>query len=218
ARRARPAPPPNPPAAPRPGPPPPPPAPPPLPADPGDTTTDFTHDSETASAGYYRVTTTHPAGPPGLMSQVDEITASGENPPGEVKENLIDGSVETKWLTFAGSGWVQFRFAQPVTVDDHALTSANDVPTRDPRDWTLSGSPDGQNWTRLDTRTGQDWSDRFSAREFSFANNQPYRYYRLDITANHGDVDTQLSEVRLSAGPIPPPSGDPNPVTTELTT
>ena len=190
----------------------------PLPADPGTATADFSHDTETAGAGYYRVTTTHPAGPPGLMSQVDEITASGENPPNEVTQNLIDGAVETKWLTFADSGQVQFRFAQPVVVDDYALTSANDFPTRDPRDWTILGSPDGQSWTTLDTRTGQDWADRFSAREFSFTNDQPYRYYRLDITANHGDVDTQLAEVQLATGPIQPPSGDPNPVTTELTT
>jgi predicted alpha-1,2-mannosidase len=190
----------------------------PLPADPANATADFSHASESAQAGYYKVTTTHPAGAPGIMSQVDEMAASGENPPNEVKENLIDGSVETKWLTFADNGWMRFRFSTPVTVDDYALTSANDTPTRDPRDWALEGSADGSTWTTLDTRAGQDFSDRFSNREYAFTNTQAYQYYRLNITANHGDVDTQLSEVQLATGPIQPPSGDPNPVTTELTT
>jgi predicted alpha-1,2-mannosidase len=190
----------------------------PVPTDPSNATADFSHASETAKAGYYKVTTSHPAGSPGIMSQVDEVTASGENPPNEVKENLIDGSVETKWLTLADSGWVQFKFAQPVAVADYALASANDFPTRDPRDWTVQGSQDGHSWTTLDTRTGQDFSDRFGTREYAFSNTQPYVYYRLDISANHGDVDTQLSEVQLATSAIQPPSGNPNPVTTELTT
>jgi predicted alpha-1,2-mannosidase len=190
----------------------------PLPADPGNATADFSHAGETATAGYYKMTTTHPAGSPGIMSQVDEVTASGENPPGEVKENLIDGSVETKWLTLADSGWVQFTFSSPVAVADYALTSANDFPSRDPKDWTVQGSQDGHTWTTIDTRSGQDFSDRFKAREYAVSNTQSYLYYRLDITANHGDADTQLSEVQLATSAIQPPSGDPNPVTTELTT
>ena len=190
----------------------------PVPADPGAATADFTHSSETAKAGYYKVTTTHQAIDPGLMKDVDQVSASGENPPNEVAHNLIDGSLSTKWLTFADHGWVQFRFTNPVAVDDYALSSANDSPGRDPRDWTLQGSQDGQSWTTLDTRAGQDFANRFQTREFSFSNSQAYRYYRLDIGANHGDTATQLSEVQLSSGPIPSPGGDANPVTTELTT
>jgi predicted alpha-1,2-mannosidase len=190
----------------------------PMPADASGATADFTHSSETAKAGYYKVTTTHQAIDPGLMKDVDEVTASGENPPNEVARNLIDRSLSTKWLTFADHGWVQFRFTDPVAVDDYALSSANDSPGRDPRDWTLQGSQDGHSWTTLDTRAGEDFADRFKTREFSFSNSQAYRYYRLDISANHGDSATQLSEVQLSSGPIPSPSGDPNPVTTELTT
>jgi predicted alpha-1,2-mannosidase len=189
-----------------------------MPANPSGATADFTHSSETAKAGYYKVTTTHKAIDPGLMKGVDQVTASGENPPNEVAHNLIDGSTSTKWLTFDNHGWVQFRFTDPVAVDDYALSSANDSPGRDPSDWTLQGSQDGQSWTTLDTRTGEHFADRFQTREFSFSNSQAYKYYRLDIGANAGDASTQLSEVQLSSGPIPSPGGDENPVTTELST
>ena len=50
-----------------------------------------------------------PAGFPGsVMERVVEVTASGENAAaGEVKENLVDGDVATKWLAFEPTGWVR---------------------------------------------------------------------------------------------------------------
>jgi hypothetical protein len=81
------------------------------------------------------------------------VRASGENAgSGEGKENLVDGSAQTKWLVFDyhGDAWVEFEFASPITIVDSALTSANDAAGRDPKDWTLSGSNDGP---RRATRT-----------------------------------------------------------------
>jgi hypothetical protein len=146
--------------------------------------------------------------PGNVTDTVVSVTASGENTGGgEVKENLFDGSSDTKWLVFASTGWVAAELAQPVAVVDYALTSANDAPGRDPRDWTLQGSQDGQTWTTLDTQTGQDFSERFQTKEYRFANSTAYRFYRLNVTANHGDGIVQLAELQLSNGqPTPPPA------------
>ncbi|NIH80364.1 GH92 family glycosyl hydrolase [Amycolatopsis viridis] len=135
-------------------------------------------------------------------------TASGENAgAGEVAANVLDGSPESKWLAFSPTGWVQAAFAEPVTITRYGLTSANDAPERDPRDWALLGSDDGTTWTTLDTRTGQTFGARLEAREFRLAAAATHRFYRLDITANHGAPSVQLAELLLAGdqpAPLPP--------------
>src|SRR4051794_32421732 len=145
-------------------------------------------------------------------NQTDKVTAvraSGENTGGgEVKENLVDGSPQTKWLVFEPTGWVEFDFSEPFAAVDYALTSANDAAGRDPKDWTLSGSDDGTTWTKLDTQSGQDFAERFQTKEYHVSNTTKYSHYRLDFTANHGDGILQLAEVQISNGDTsaPPPS------------
>nr|WP_173129822.1 GH92 family glycosyl hydrolase [Kibdelosporangium persicum] len=135
-----------------------------------------------------------------ITSQVVAVTASGENPgAGEVKEKLVDEDPGTKWLTQGRTAWVGFEFAGPVHVVRYALTSANDFPGRDPRDWRLRGSADGNTWTTLDTQAGQTFLQRFQTKEYQFTGGAEYRYYRLEITANNGDPAVQLSEVQFSA-------------------
>ncbi|HEX2411181.1 MAG TPA: GH92 family glycosyl hydrolase [Solirubrobacteraceae bacterium] len=148
--------------------------------------------------------------PGDVTDKVFRVEASGENEgAGEVAENLVDGSAQTKWLVFESTGWVEMELSEPVAVVHYALTSANDAEGRDPRDWTLSGSNDGQSWTVLDTQTDQEFSERFQQREFRFANTTAYTHYRLDITENHGDDIVQLAEIALSNGDTsPPPPSD----------
>jgi PAS domain S-box-containing protein len=64
----------------------------------------------------------------------------------------------------------------------YALTSANDAPGRDPRDWRLLGSNDrGVNWQTLDARRNEIFPQRYQRRFFSLTNEQPYAMYRLEI-------------------------------------
>src|SRR4051812_15210702 len=61
------------------------------------------------------------------------VQANSENSGSdEVKENVVDGNVNTKWLTFTNTGWLQFRLSEPTLVKRYALTSANDAAERDP--------------------------------------------------------------------------------------
>ena len=127
------------------------------------------------------------------------VTASGENAPNETAAKLVDDTSLTKWLTFAGTGTVEYRLPSAAAVKQYTLTSAEDAPERDPRSWTLQGSNDGTTWTTVDTRANVDFADRRQTRAFVIPNTTAYSRYRLQITANHGATATQLAEWELLA-------------------
>ncbi|MCO8271665.1 GH92 family glycosyl hydrolase [Actinoplanes sp. TRM 88003] len=138
--------------------------------------------------------------PGSLLERVSAVTASAENAPGETAVKLTDGDSSTKWLAFARTGSVTYQLAQPSTVVKYSLTSANDAPGRDPRDFTVQGSADGSQWTDLDTRTGQSFAGRFATNTYTFTNTTAYAFYRLNVTANSGDTIVQLADWDISDG------------------
>ncbi|SNS66870.1 PKD domain-containing protein [Asanoa hainanensis] len=150
--------------------------------------------------------------------KVVESAASAQNTPNEGVAQLFDGRTGTKWLTFARTGWAQGKLAAPTVINRYALTSANDFQGRDPRDWKLQGSNDGQAWTDLDTRTGQTFDQRFLTKQYTFTNTTAYQYYRLDVSANSGEPIIQLAELFL-IGPDagPPPEANVQQATVSLT-
>ncbi len=147
--------------------------------------------------------------PGNIREQVTAVTASAENPPGETAARVNDGDVNSKWLAFESTGWVRYELSEPIAVVHYALSSANDSPERDPRDWQLQGSHNGTDWTTLDTQTNQDFSERFQTKEYRFDNTEAFEFYRLNITANHSGGTIQLAELQLSDGDTtPPPATD----------
>lgn len=142
-----------------------------------------------------------PSGLPGsLLAQVAAVTASAENPPNEIAARLADGNPSTKWLAFNPTGWAVYQLKAPAAVVQYSLTSANDAPSRDPRDFTVQGSTDGSQWVDLDRRTGQTFSGRFATNTYSFTNTTAYGFYRLNVTANSGDSLIQLADWDVSDG------------------
>ena len=146
------------------------------------------------------------------------ITASAENAPNEDKTKAFDNTTSTKWLAFASTGWIQYDFAGTTAyaVNKYTVSSANDYPTRDPKNWTLKGSNDGTNWTTVDTRTNVTFASRFQTQTFTFTNTTAYQMYRLDISANSGDVSLQLSEIEMfgASGSTPTPGATATPTPT----
>jgi len=138
--------------------------------------------------------------PGSVLDQVTAVTASAENPPNETAVKLKDSDSSTKWLAFSPTGWAAYQLAQPVAVAKYSLTSANDAPSRDPKDFTLQGSADGSQWTDLDRRTGQSFGGRYATNTYTFTNTTAYAYYRLNITANSGDSLIQLADWDISDG------------------
>ena len=130
------------------------------------------------------------------------VKARGEHAPKEPAEHAFDGSLHTKWLDFAPKGsWIQYDYGkEEKTVSRYSITSANDEPPRDPRDWRLLGSHDGKAWTTLDKRKSEKWAKRHEKREFRIENNESYRIYRLDISAVRGEENAdavQIAEIEL---------------------
>jgi hypothetical protein len=92
-------------------------------------------------------------------------------------------------------------------VGSYAITTGNDVASRDPRDWTLQGCPgtcsvgSDSGWVTLDTRTGQlAGAARFQTNRYTITNSTAFPAYRLRVTANNGSTTRfQLSEIQLFA-------------------
>jgi hypothetical protein len=119
----------------------------------------------------------------------------------------FDGSTSTKWYDgVTPPGWLQYYLGGvSKTVVGYSLTSANDVPQRDPRNWQLQGSQNGTAWSVLDTQTSQTFTARFQTIQYGINTTTAYKYYRLYITANSGGsgYGIQLSEFALTFSPPP---------------
>ena len=161
------------------------------PADPQPTET-------TAYGSQVNVTGTIPSG--SLSAYVTGVTASAQNGPGEVATNLLDNNSNTKWLAFANSGWIVYQFAKPVVAANYAMTSANDSPERDPKNWVVEGSNDGATWTTIDTQANQTFAARQKEYDYKTTNVVAFSSYRLSISATAGNSGlVQLADWDLRA-------------------
>jgi hypothetical protein len=132
-----------------------------------------------------------------------KYTTQYEN--GNTNENspkLIDNNINTKFLLGSfSSAWFQLEFATPQTTGAYTITSANDAPGRDPRDWILEGSNNGVDWTLLDKRLGQSFGSRFLTVKYTFSNQDAYKFYRYTVTAVSSGSLWQQAEWRLLRRP-----------------
>ena len=131
------------------------------------------------------------------------IVVSRDHPNGadsaEGSLKVIDNDYTTKFLTngFPQEFYMQQNFEFAQVVNKYTFTSGNDAPDRDFKTWELLGSNDGANFEVLDTRTDQTFTARNQTREFTFDNDQAYRYYRINVLENNGSTLIQLTEWRL---------------------
>jgi hypothetical protein len=115
--------------------------------------------------------------------------------------NAFDSNSNTMWFAgrCRGVGALQYDFGSgraPV-IKHYTITSARDRPERDPKDWQFQGSNDGTNWTTLDTQSGQTFPFRFYEMEYALAKPASYRYFRFNVTANNGDNDLHIGDIKL---------------------
>jgi len=146
------------------------------------------------------------------------LTARSGNPPASNASRAFDNSTSTKWYNYqtTGSIWIQYQFCngEAHAVSSYSLTSANDMPLRDPKTAILYGSNDGINYITVDSRSNIAFTSRFQKQTFSFSNSTTYKYYKFVFVANPGNDGVQLSEIEMmssgstSQGPLPAaPSG-----------
>ena len=89
-------------------------------------------------------------------------------------------------------------------IKKYSITSGNDAPGRDPRNWTLSGSLDGTLWKILDTKTNQLFIKRGETNKYNLENNIfEFKFYKFDLEYNHTSVyddnALQIGEIELFA-------------------
>ena len=122
-----------------------------------------------------------------------------DSPAGEEIDKIIDNNDQTKYLTFHESTWVEYRHPEPVRVTGYAITSANDAPQRDPRNWHFHGWDNSTStWIPLHSVTDEPiWPARFYQKTFSFTNTELFSRYRLYITAGHGANIIQMAELEI---------------------
>ena len=132
----------------------------------------------------------------GVKSQVDTkapiITAQyNDSPAQEGPDCAFDGKAGTKWLTFHKAAWLQLvSQTGQLQAASYAITSANDAPARDPKNWVVQGSHDGETFVDLDKQENQSFSSRGQTKTYTIATPAAYQYYRLNITENNGDIGT----------------------------
>lgn len=142
-------------------------------------------------------------------SSEGRLTSPSGHAPGDGKgiENTADGDPGTKWCVNNGSKPViwQMQLPQPQQVDSYELTSGDDIPERDPRQWVLEGSNDGQSWAEIDRRElDKPFDRRHETRKFEVARPAAFRWYRFTFAPT--SVRTfQVAEIALAgvAGPAP---------------
>jgi F5/8 type C domain len=118
---------------------------------------------------------------------------------GEGSSKVVDNNFTSKFLInpYQSNFYMQLTFPQPQQVASYTLTSGDDAPGRDPKDWKFSGSTDGSTWVDLDVKTGETFSGRRLTRTFSFKNKVAYKSYRISISAVGSGSLFQLTEWRV---------------------
>lgn len=96
-----------------------------------------------------------------------------------------------------GKAFVTVSIAAPASATFYTLSSSNDNESRDPREWVLYGSADGQTWKELDRQKDQAFGARFHLKGYAIKQPESFRHYKLEILAHGGDKDMQFSRFAL---------------------
>jgi alpha-L-fucosidase 2 len=132
------------------------------------------------------------------------------SPNSQTIQESVDGKPRTKWCTAHGGRFpVIWQMAMPPkspAVTSYTITSAADVPERDPKAWRFLGSPDGVAWTVLDEQKDVPvWPGRLKPKTFPVTNQTAYAHYRFEFLENHNAPHFQVAEIALE--PNPPATG-----------
>ena len=94
------------------------------------------------------------AGAPVDITNMATISVNRENNggpnAGEGSLKLVDGDLNSKYLSdYRQPFYMTLKFDDSQLINFYRLTSGGDAPGRDPLDWEIQGSNDGENWVTL---------------------------------------------------------------------
>lgn len=108
----------------------------------------------------------------------------------------FDGKDSTYWESnVVANSYIIYDFgeANEKIISKYILQSPS-TQTYMIKNWTLEGSNDKSSYTVLDTQTNITWSAG-EKKEFIFDNSTPFRYYKINVSANNGGSYTRISEI-----------------------
>lgn len=132
---------------------------------------------------------------------------------GEFSFNVFDnrlGPGNDKWCCGRGGGipdeglHITAEFDEPHALSHFTVSSANDVPARDPTEWEIQGSNDGEDFTTIFSHNGDSfWSERlqvvrFDAGEDFDVQKVAYRFFRhvtFNTASNPNGAYFQIGEI-----------------------
>ncbi|WP_353128532.1 discoidin domain-containing protein [Parapedobacter pyrenivorans] len=118
----------------------------------------------------------------------------------EAAQFAFDSNRETKFFLNDFNGvWLQFELNEPTVAGAYTITSANDLPERDPIDWNVQGSHDGENWVTIDSRSGEIFEERFQLKVYRITNEVAYKFYRLNVLRNRSGGAFQVADWTMNA-------------------
>jgi alpha-L-fucosidase 2 len=129
------------------------------------------------------------------------LSRHGAGSPGQDVACSMDGNADTKWCVIHEGRSIVWQAnlgnvsAEPAT---YSFTSADDVPERDPRTWTLEGSRDGKAWVSLDEHKDEPiFGKRHETRSYKIARPGKFSFFRITFQPNAGVTHFQVAEIAL---------------------
>ena len=121
-----------------------------------------------------------------------------DSPGGEGMANAFDTNIQTKYLTFNNSTWIQYNCKNNIKyqIKKFILTSANDAEERDPAVVVLKGSVDGTTWTTIDTKSNIKFTDRNTDLIFTVTTTSLFSKFRFEMTASSGTI-FQIADIKM---------------------
>lgn len=120
-------------------------------------------------------------------------------------KKAFDNDISSMFTTYNSSVWLEYQATAFYVVTKYSITSGSINGNRDPKDWTLVGSIDGQTWDTLDSKTGEEFTGRLMKRVFTVKDaSKAYLYFRIYITCKSGTT-IQFGELEFLG--IPEPDG-----------
>lgn len=127
------------------------------------------------------------------------VVGAGEG--AETAARAFDGVSRTTWAVKIPEGetsWIEYRFDDDVCwlLTEYSVANGIASETRDPREWELQGSNDGETWVTIDARKRQFFASRQSVKSTRVRPQEAFNRYRLRIAGNANGL-IEVGEVGL---------------------
>lgn len=162
------------------------------------------------------IITTNDSKTPILIKEKIETNYENKKNPDQGIVKLFDGNMANKWFAdnekFTGNRKfpciIKWAYTHAPKLTSYQLTSANDMPGRDPKSWKLYGSADGESYTLIDEQSGIFWPEkdnnskdnRHKTKYFPLKAAK-YRFFKMEINELvDNNQKPQLAEITMSYG------------------